>query len=96
MKATGSFCICLAIPGGVSQVGSLPLHCPSALHMRVLLPFRTSPSLHEYAAWDPTSVPVSATRPSMGFKRVGQTTTVWKDTMFATVIAATSVVKTRN
>ena len=41
----------------LSQIGTLPLHCPSAWHVLSAVPFTVYPVLHEYLATSPKKVP---------------------------------------
>jgi len=51
----------------LSQVGTLPFHCPSAWHVLSAGPFSVDPVSHEYLAASPKEVPaLVSTRPLMG------------------------------
>ena len=51
----------------LSQVGTLPLHCPLAWHVLSAGPFRVYPLSHEYLATSPKEVPaLVSTRPLLG------------------------------
>ena len=51
----------------LSQVGTLPLHCPLGWHVLSAGPFSVYPVLHEYLATSPKEVPALVfTRPLLG------------------------------
>ena len=51
----------------LSQVGTLPFHCPSAWHVLSAGPFSVYPVSHEYLATSPKEVPALVfTRPLVG------------------------------
>ena len=66
----------------LSQVGSLPFHCPSAWHVLSAGPFNMYPVLHEYIAVSPKEVPALVlTWPLLGVESELQNTPMEEDSV---------------